>query len=414
MSAMKLTEHYGQLLGLDASWEVSDVSLSLKEKRVEIVLQFLGGPVKCPECGVECGIADHTAERTWRHLDTMQFETVLRARVPRARCSHCGVKTVAVPWAEKYSRFTLMFEAFVVLALKACGNVKNAAELLRLDWDSVHRVMERAVERGLARRQLESVSYVGIDEKSFRRGHDYVSILTDLTGGRVLEVSEGRHEEAANKLWTGIPAEQTQQVEAVAMDMWPAFANSVETHAPQAEIVHDRFHISKHLNEAVDQVRRQEHKSLKHSGVETLTGTKQLWLYNPENLNEDQQLKFEPLQELELKTARAWAIKEQFRWFWEYRYAGNAQKFFARWYGWAARSRLKPVIKVAKMIKNHLDRILSYFRHRITNALSEGFNSRIQSIKSNARGFRAFENYRTRILFYCGKLDLMPRTHEIS
>jgi len=411
---VQLTEHYRQLLGLDASWEVSDVSLSLEENRVVIALQFGGGRVKCPDCGVECGIADHTPERTWRHLDTMQFETILRARVPRSSCSQCGVKTVAVPWGEKYSRFTLMFEAFVILALKACGNVKNAAELLKLDWDSVHRIMERAVARGLDRRQLESVSYVGIDEKSFRHGHNYVSILTDLSGGRVLEVTEGRDEEAANGLWKGIPAEQAQQVEAVAVDMWPAFANSVKTNAPQAEIVHDRFHISKHLNEAVDQVRRQEHKALKDSGLETLTGSKQLWLYNPENLNEDQWLKFEPLQQSELKTSRAWAIKEQFRWFWEYRYPGNAQKFFARWYGWAARSRLKPVIKVAKMLKRHLAHILSYFRHRITNAMSEGFNSRIQSIKSQARGFRAFENYRTRILFYCGKLDLMPRTHEIS
>jgi transposase len=411
---VQLTEHYGQLLGLDASWEVSDVSLSLEEKRVVIALQFGGGRVKCPECGVECGIADHTPERTWRHLDTMQFETILRARVPRSSCSQCGVKTAAVPWGEKYSRFTLMFEAFVILALKACGNVKNAAELLRLDWDSVHRIMERAVARGLDRRQLESVPYVGIDEKSFRHGHNYVSILTDLSGSRVLEVTEGRDEEAADGLWKGIPAEQTQQIEAVAVDMWPAFANSVKTNAPQAEIVHDRFHISKHLNEAVDQVRRQEHKTLKHSGLETLTGSKQLWLYNPENLNEDQWLKFEPLQQSELKTSRAWAIKEQFRWFWEYRYAGNAQKFFTRWYGWAARCRLKPVIKVAKMLKKHLAHILSYFRHRITNAMSEGFNSRIQSIKSQARGFRAFENYRTRILFYCGKLDLMPRTHKIS
>lgn len=403
-----LTEHYRLLLGLDAAWEVSSVSLCVEEKRVEISLRHRGGRVTCPECGTECSIADHAPERTWRHLDTMQFETRLTARVPRAHCLTCGVKTSEVPWAGKHSRFTLLFEAFAIQVIQACGNVKNAAALIGLDWDSVHRIMERAVERGLERRQLESLDYLGIDEKSFRRGHSYVTLLVDLTGNRVLEVVEERTEEAAQELWQILSESQKEQVEAVATDMWPAFVNSIEANAQQAEVVHDRFHISKHLNEAVDQVRRQEHKALRQTGDQRLTGSKPLWLFNPENLSEDRWIEFETLKDQELKTSRAWAIKEQFRWLWEYRYAGNARKFFGRWYGWAIRSRLKPIIKVAKMLKRHLENILTYFRHRITNAASEGFNSRIQSIKSQARGFRAFANFRTRILFYCGKLELLP------
>lgn len=404
----ELTKHYRLLLGLDAAWEVSKVDLSLEENRVDILVTHVGGPVACPECEGVCSIADHAPERSWRHLDTMQFETLLRARTPRANCSTCGMKTITVPWAGKHSRFTLMFEAFAIGVLQACGNVKSAAQLIGLDWNSLHRIMERAVQRGLDRRELDSLEYVGIDEKSFGRGHSYVSLMTDLSGARVLEVVEDRTEAAADQLWEALPEEQQEQIEAVAVDMWPAFTNSVKTHAPQAEIVHDRFHISKYLNDTVDQVRRQEHKSLKSEGDERLTGSKQLWLFNPENLSEERWTEFEALKDQELKTSRAWAIKEQFRWFWEYKYAGNARKFFKRWYGWAARSQLKPVIKVAKMLKRHLENILTYFRHRITNAMSEGFNSRIQSIKSQARGFRAFANYRTRILFYCGKLDLLP------
>jgi transposase len=412
----KLTEHYRRLLDLDASWEVSGVSLSLEEKRVEIAVEHVDGLITCPECGTACPIADHTSERGWRHLDTMQFETILRARVPRAKCKACGVKTTKVPWADKYSRFTLLFEAFAIEVIQACGNVKSAAELLQLDWGSVHRIMQRAVERGLERRQLDSLPHLGIDEKSFRRGQSYVSILTDLAGSRVLEVTEGRDEAAATALWDAIPAEQAEKTEAVAIDMWPAFVNAAQANAPQAEIVHDRFHISKHLNDAVDQVRRQEHKTLKQTGDESLTGTKHLWLFNAENVSEERWPDFQTLKDQELKTSRAWAIKEQFRWFWEYRYAGNASKFFTRWYGWASRSRLKPIVKVAKMLKKRLDNLLSYFRHGITNSMSEGFNSRIQTIKSNARGFRAFDNYRTRILFYCGKLDLKPplASHNIA
>ncbi len=199
----KLTEHYRQLLGLDASWKVSDVSLSLEEKQVEITLAHRCGPVTCPECNAECAIADHSPERTWRHLDTMQFETVLRARTPRSKCKACSVKTTTVPWADKHSRFTLMFEVFAIEVILACGNVKSVAELIELDWNSVHRIMERAVERGLACRELDSLQYAGIDEKSFRCGHSYISILTDLTGHRVLEVVEDRTEEAADLAVTG-------------------------------------------------------------------------------------------------------------------------------------------------------------------------------------------------------------------
>ena len=396
------------MLGLDASWEVSGVSLSLAEKRVEIALSHAGGRVKCPDCGAECPIADHAPERGWRHLDTMRFETILRTGVPRSGCGKCGVKTIAVPWAEKHSRFTWSFEAFVVEVLQACGNVKSVAGLLGLDWDCVHRIMERAVERGLARREAASIPYVGIDEKSFHRGQSYVSLLTDLGDSRVLEVVEGRTEESAEKLWKALSKEQRKEVKAVAVDMCQAFVNSVATHAPQAEVVHDKFHISKHLNEAVDQVRRQEHKALLLEGDDRLTGSKQLWLFNPENLDPDMRLEFDALRSQELKTSRAWAIKESFRWFWEYSYAGNARKYFDRWYGWAARSLLKPIVKVGKMLKARIDNILSYFRHPITNAVTEGLNSRIQSIKSMARGFRAFDNYRTRILFHCGRLDLSP------
>ena len=247
MAAMKdLREHYGLLLGLDAAWEVSDVSLSLEEKRVSIRVMHTGGRVMCPECGAECSIADHAPERTWRHLDTMQFETILRASVPRTKCAKCGVKTSKVPWADKYSRFTLMFEAFAIQVLQACSNVQRAATLLGLDWDAAHRIMERAVQRGLERRQLENVEYVGMDEKSFRRGQSYVSIITDLTGARVLDVSEGRDEEAAKELWSSLGDEQASEVKGVAIDMSAAYQKAAQEHATQAEIVHDRFHISKH------------------------------------------------------------------------------------------------------------------------------------------------------------------------
>jgi transposase len=403
-----LTEHYRLLLGLDEAWVVERVDLAMVEKKVEISLKHRGGRLACPECGASCGQADLAPERTWRHLDTMQFQTIVRARTPRAACPQCGVKTIAVPWAEKHSRFTLMFEAFAIEVLKAAANVKRAAELLNLDWQTTHKIMDRAVQRGLARRSLEAVRYVGLDEKSFGQGHSYVSVMTDIDGGRVLEVAEERTQEATDQLWKTLPDEQRGRVRAVSMDMWQPYLASTRANVPQAEIVHDKFHVSKHLNEAVDRVRRSENKALRAEGDDRLVGSKQLWLYARKNLPAKHKRQLDELKRETLKTSRAWAIKEHFRRFWNYTYTTSAAEFFDDWYGWAVRSRLQPIRDVAKMLKRHVDELLSYFLYRITNAAAEGFNSRIQSIKSAARGFHVFANYRTRILFYCGKLNLKP------
>ena len=403
-----LNRHYRQLLGLSDDWKVTDVDLDVAAKQVIIELSHVGVKLACPECESECPQADTAPKRTWRHLDTMQFTTEIRAAVPRCRCAKCGVKTVAVPWAGKHSRFTLMFEAFAIRVLQSAANVKKAAELLGLSWDSAHRIMTAAVARGLERRKTDGVTHVGVDEKSFGRGHDYVSILTDIDHSRVLEVVPERTIAACDQLWKTLTKQQLEQVESVSMDMWQAFMSSAAKNVPAAKIVHDKFHIAKYLGEAVDKVRRAEHRDLMQDGDSPLTGLRQLFLYNQENLDEDSYYEVLTVQQADLKTGRAWAIKENFRHFWNYISRSWGKRFFDTWYSWAIRSRLDPIKKVAKMLKNHLEGLLNYFDHRVTNAMSEGFNSRIQSIKSAARGFRNFENYRIRILFYCGKLSLMP------
>ena len=412
----ELNAHYGLLLGLNDSWEVVEVNVDPEGQQVEILRSHRRGKLTCPECQQACPQADLATERVWRHLDLMQFETRIRARVPRCDCQRCGVKTTAVPWAEKHSRFTLLFEAFAIKVLTACSSVKRAAELLKLDWDTVHGIMSRAVERGLQKRSVEEVKQVGMDEKSFLSGHSYVSVLTDLDESRVLEVAARRIEESATGLWKALPQSQRKPIKAIAMDMWPAFIQAAERMVPKADIVFDKFHVSKHFKEAVDTVRRQEQKRLLREEVDSLTGTRQLWPYAPRNLSEGQQARFEKVKRSDLKTAKAWAIKENFRVFWTYHNTYGARQFFKKWFCWAARCQLEPIKKVAKMIHRHLENLLTYCRHKITNAVSEGLNSRVQSTKSAARGFRQFANYRTRILFYCGKLDLTPRflTHEVS
>jgi transposase len=403
-----LTAHYGLLLGIKSPWEVKRVDLNLKGQRVDIGIEHdPDASVACPECGKKCPRYDHAPEREWRHLDMMQFMTVIHARTPRCQCPEHGVVTVPVPWAEPHGRFTVMFEAFAVAVIEAARSFVQAMEILKLDWHTIQEIVRRAVERGLLRRSTEKVTEVGMDEKSFGRGQDYVSVMTDLKGHRVLDVVKDRDTPSALRLWESLPEKQRQRVEAVAMDMSAEFAAAAAQAAPQAAIVYDKFHVSKHLNEAVDKVRREEHRRLLEDGDESLTSTKYLWLQGacPEG---ERALDFSELCARNLKTSRAWYHKETFAEFWTQPDAGSALKFFTKWFGAARRSKLEPVKKVALTIKDHLSGLLNYFLHPITNAISEGFNSKIQAIKADARGFRRFANYRYRILFHCGKLDLMP------
>lgn len=406
--------HYGMLLGIASPWVVKEARLEMAGRRVDIeVGHDPAQPVRCPQCRRDCARHDHAPERTWRHLDVMQFTTQIRARLPRCACEEHGVVTLVPPWAEPGSRFTLLFEAFAVQVLLACASLTQAAELLRLDWDSVQRVMDRAVERGLTRRSTAEVVYVGLDEKSFGRGQNYVSVMTDLKNPRVLEVVEDRTTEAAVTLWKSLPDTQRAKVEAASMDMGANFSSATRQVVPHAKIVHDRFHVAQLLNEAVDKVRREEHRRLLEQGDESLKHTKFLWLQGAV-VEGERALSFAELCERDLKTAKAWAYKETFVEFWQQPDAISAKRFHEQWHAQVMRSKLEPLKKVARTLAAHLDGLLNYFVHRITNALTEGFNSRIQAIKAAARGFRRFQNYRTRILFFCGKLDLAPHVSSLA
>ena len=405
---MQDTEFYQQVLGLSKPWRVKAVKLELAAKRVTIEVEcekkvIWGDPATGGRAHVH-----GWEKRRWRHLDTCQFETILEAEVPRVKCADGSVQEVSVPWAERFSRLTKLMEAFVIRVLQASRSVSEAAGLLGLGWEQVNGVMKRAVQRGVLRREAEPMRYVGVDEKSIARRHTYATVLTDLERSRVWEVVPGRKEQDAMAAWESLSIEQKQAVEAVAMDMWPAYENSARAALPQAVVVHDKFHVSKHLNEAVDKVRRAEHRKLMAEGDETLKGSKYEWLRGFEDLRKSEAATFRALHKLNLKTSRAWSFKESFAGFWQYQYAGAARRFFGQWSAAAMRSGLEPLKAVVRMLREHLQELLNYITHRITNAASEGFNSLIQNIKANARGLPNFAKFRIRILFYCGKLNMLP------
>lgn len=407
---MRDTELYQRILGIESPWTVSKVELSMDRGRVDIWAEHKpGAKFSCPECGESAGLHDHAEERTWRHLDSCQLATYLHARVPRVKCDKHGVRQVGIPWAEPRSRFTLLFERFAIDVLKET-DVAGGAKILGLTWDEAHHLMERAVARGLSRKPKEIPSHLGVDEKAIAKGHKYMTLLCDLNRGTVEHIADGRTEASLFAYFAPFTIDDVAGIQAIAMDMWTPFFNTVVRCVPHAreKIVFDRYRIVSHMNQAVDIVRRAESKSLRADGDETLTGSRYLWLYGEENVPEHRRATFEQLKLQSLKTGRAWAMKEMLRGLWDCASKVEATTYYSRWYNWATHSRLVPAIKVAKMVKRHLPNILTYFTHRVTNAVSEGINSAIQTIKKRAFGYRNPKNFTTAIYFHCGGLDLYP------
>jgi transposase len=407
---MKDLELYQQILGLGAPWSVESVQLKLQEHQVEVRLVCADTLWSCPLCQGRMHIHGWE-ERRWRHLDSCQFQTILVARVPQVMCPEHGTQTVAVPWAEKYARFSRLFERFAIDVMLECS-ITGACQILGISWEESDGIKQRAVKRGLARKVPAIAPRLCVDEKGMGHGQDYLTIVAKVEGEQttVEYVGPERKQESLDAYWESLTREQLQGVQAVAMDMWEPYVRSTLAHVPGAasKIVHDPFHLVQYMNEAVNQVRQDEHRRLQAAGDDTLKGTRQLWLYGMENLPEPQAPRFAQIKHLNLQTARAWGIKEVFRSFWLCESVQKAEKYFDQWYGWAIRSRLGPVKKVARMCKAHLGNILTYFEHRLTNGPVEGLNNKIQGLIKKAYGYRNKERFKTDIFFHLGGLDLYP------
>jgi len=290
------------------------------------------------------------------------------------------------------------------------ASVSAVSRLMGLSWNAVDGIMQRAVKRGLARRQEQTVAQIGVDETSFRRRHNYVTIVSDTQSGTVLYVGEDRKISSLTDWYEGLSTEQLNAIKSVSMDMWPAYISATKAHVPDAEekIAFDRFHVAKHLGEAVDKVRRQEHKALMKEGVEDLKGTKYDWLTAPGNLSRKKQISFKKLRSGTYKTARAWHLKHTASHLWHYSSRTWAKKGWKKWLSWAVRCRLDPMKAVAKTIRNHLWGIINAIVLNVSNGPAEGLNSRVKTIKVRCRGFRNKQRFANAIYFYLGGLDLYP------
>ncbi len=409
---MKLTDirdFYAQSANILKPWKVVEVEICAETRSVEVRVECEKGTKWTDPETRERAHIHSWSERRWRHLDTCEYKTVIIAKVPRLKLPSGKTMTVIVPWSEEGGgSFTRRMEGHIIDVLRECKTSSGAARLARISKDEADGVMTRAVRRGLLRREDREIPSAGLDEKAIRKHHRYATIFSDIERGSVHEVVEGRTKEATKELIRSLPEVTRESIEAIAMDMWKGYIGAVTEELPNVIIVFDRFHVKDHLNKAVDKVRAAEHRELQANGDDRLKGTKYKWLKSFKDRRVKAAVEFRKLLAHDLRSGEAWALKELFDKFWSYRSIGAAMRFVTNWTEAVEASGIKPLIKVAAMIDKHLTGLLNYTFYPITNAAAEGLNSSIQQLRTAARGLPKFENFRVRILFHLGKLELNP------
>lgn len=420
------TALYSQILGLGAPWKVERVELS--GEREEIVIHIVhdrSEGLLCPECAKASPGYD-TRTRQWRHLDTCQMKTILSAEVPRMKCPEHGVRQLRVPWSEEGSGYTAMFEALVIDWLHVCS-ISRVAAMMRMGWNATSGIMQRAVDRGLRRRdQVTAVDsleepveepahrqpkHLSVDEIAIAKGHTYLTIISDQDSGAVIAVNDGRKKESLADYLQSLSPQALQRIKTISMDMAASYIAAARAHIPDAEkkICFDRFHVAQLLSKRVDQVRRSEHRALLGQGEKTLSKTKYLWLTNPENMSDRRYAELQRLLEIVDETSVAWKLKELAMTIWNYSCEQIASAAWRVWFSEVAKACLTPMTKAAETIQRHIGGIINAMTHRRSNAIAESLNSRIAWIKKSAKGFRNHQRMKAAIFFHLGKLDLYPR-----
>ena len=404
----KLSEYFNLLLNLNEHWQVVNITTDFDLKEINIEIKYVGKEVTYGDDNKRYKIYDHAKQRKWRHLDTMEYKTYILCRLPRIIDGQNKVKTISPPWASKHDRYTFLFEAQVITLLQITKNQTKTAEFMRCGFRVINSIIHKSCERGLKRRNLQNMSlkHLSIDEKSFKRGHHYVSVLSSPAGGYVIDIEEGRTKDSAKKLLDkSLTPQQQSDVETISMDMWDAYMSASKEKLPNAEIVHDKFHLIKYLNDAIDKVRRREVKS-----NQELRNSRWALLKNQCNLTEKQRIKFEAIRNANYNVSKAWEVRENFKDL--FGIEKETRHAFYLFYKWAANSKNKQIKEINKVVETFLKHVVGVTNALVSsfnNAMAERLNGKIQEIKTIGRGYRTFNNFRSAILFFHGGLDLYPQ-----
>jgi len=390
-------------LGIQEPIYITEIEFNA-EHELHIYMDFRrGSKFTCPVCGAEHQDVYDTADREWRHLNFFQYKSYLHLRTPRVDCGSCGVHQITPPWAREGSGFTLLFELFV-LALAKSMPILKIAETVDEHDTRIWRIVSAFVNDAYEQKDLSDLTQIGVDETSSKKGHNYVTVFADVEKGDVVYATKGKDAGTVADFAAEMHKHNaaTSQIKEVTMDMSQSFISGVTTQFPDASITFDKFHVVKTLNEAVDNVRRQEQKD-----NPVLKKSRYVWLKNPENLTVSQQKTLGTLSKENLKTAKAYQMKLTFQDIYrDAKTQDEARLLIDKWLSWADRSRLEPMKEFASTVKSHYEGILRYFQSGLTSGIMEGINSRIQEVKRRAKGYRNINNFITMIYLVCGNLKM--------
>ena len=392
------------------------VHLRLQAHRVTCVRQRRGGALevhvrrigrrwlRCGRCGRKGPVRCQCDERRWRDVPLLGHPLVIVYAPSRVICPKCGVKRERLPWAIPRARVTRPL-ARAVARLTRKLSWTDVAEEFGLDWKTVVAVVRWAVAWGLQRRRLKRVRVLGVDEVSRRKGQKYFSLFYDLKREVLLWIGEDRTEATTRAFfdWFG---RRARSLRAVCLDMWAPYVSVIRERAAKAVLVFDRFHLIKHLNEAVDEVRRAMVRELKGEARSEMKGTRYLWLTNPWNLRPEARGRLRELVRQHLPITKAYLLKEAFRRFWSYRERGWAQRFLRSWFWMATHSRLTPIRDFAWLVRRHEEGLLAWINLRISNGAVEGMNNKIKLVAKRAYGFRTSTHFKLAIYHCCADLPL--------
>jgi len=365
----------------------------------------------CSGCHGKASGYDTLSERRWKHVPLWGIPVQLVYAPRRVECRGCGVKVEEIPWAQGKSPLSVFLSVVLATWAKLIA-WQEVGRIFGFHWNTVRKAVRDLVEYGLKHRDLEGVVCIGVDEISRRKGHIYHTQVYDLTTPRLLWSGEKRKSETLERFFKELGHRICATVEAVCCDMWDPYIEVIKRRFPKALLVFDKFHIVRHLMIAVDEVRKEEAKKFKAKGIDLLKETKYLWLKNPWNLTENQKVRLSDLEKVNLKTHRAYLLKEAFRRFWDYTYPAWAERYLCQWFWWATHSRLEPMRQFAWMVRDHQEEILNYFHLRITNATVEGLNNKAKVISHRAYGYRTAETFQLALYHGLGKLPEPKLAHR--